>query len=48
MNQIRNKKMKQVILCRAGKCVDLYLDTKNKNFDEDFLECEVLKEKIFQ
>ena len=41
--------LKQIVICREGKCVDLYY---NKNFVKGnvkkFVECESLKDNIFE
>ena len=39
------KNMNQIVLCRDGKCVDLYFEGTT---DIDIIECESLKEQIWR
>ena len=39
-----NKNFRQIILCREGKCIDLYYRDHIELDNFDVLECETLKE----
>ena len=44
-----SEKLKQIVLCRGGKCIDLYYNDVETDIKvDDIIECESLKDIIFK